>query len=189
MKTQKINLLPEEVRPKKTKTPLPAHIKIISVGIFALILVITFSLAFIISYLEKNIDGLEVEHRRAKAIIGEESRAQTEKQDLEKKIGNLYLDPVDFSWRNLLEGIRDGTPEQVGLEEIKGQSRGQLFISGNSGDYESIGTFLDSLQSIPQVRTVILKNIQEKETHLYEFEISCDLGVRENDENPDEKEE
>jgi len=118
----KINLLPEELRPKKSAILVSLNLKRLVSGFLLLWLILgafSFFLMYKINYLKKSFSKVEAVWRNAEPLIKERDALLKRKKELNGFL-TLLKDGVkrDIFWSKKLASLANLVPEEIWLKEI-----------------------------------------------------------------------
>ncbi|NLO90205.1 MAG: PilN domain-containing protein [Clostridia bacterium] len=187
----KINLLPEEVKGDKRISSTVTLFNKIIVGALTVCFLLSIILHLLIVNVEKELGEKSTESRNAEKILEEFENLTKEKRNLQNQIDNLKSVETSFLWGKFFDQLQHRIPEGVWLTSVEGKSsEGVLLLVGESSSYASIRAFFSSLQSIEAVKNVELKEVKAIEgTNIYEFQVICSLGVKQDGGNNRESKE
>lgn len=175
----RINLLPQDVQPKKT--PLFSKRRIPYVLFAAIItasLAVTGTLFLMVAHLQKQIDALEQPYKRAVTAMADLAKQQKENNSLQKRIDALNRVEPGLLWSSFLKEIQHSMPQGIYLTDISGRVNGTLIISGESTNCREIGVFVFALEDIDAINRIKLEKVDlndEAWPLLYTFQINCQL--------------
>lgn len=147
-----------------------------SAFLYLLLMLSTLNSKKAISFLRKDIERLKQEREQ---IIRNQAGPQGQGPILEIQ---TLLEKAP-SWSSVLNSVTQALPPRVWLASLKSAakegspSKKEIIINGQAKNAQVLASFLTRLEKNPDFEKVVLTTSSEEAGGLFQFTISCDIGV------------
>lgn len=177
-----LDLLPKQIKDERKISKLFHRASIISIAVFLILLIISFSIYFYASQLSKASDNLDKEINKELTKMNSFDFIEKISQDIfirYSKAQELLEERPSYS--KLLESITHITPPQVRIDTLTSDSETKITVTGEASGYIDLAKFLEAVADqkadIEGIFTsVILNSVSlDKQTGVAKFSLSLIL--------------